>query len=399
MDMSHKYQLPQAPHGKVLEAITFDTCPGSNLKLKCIGVVSGPVDAAGVSECSWWKISCTNLPDRMIRLWRGNHSLCNLVRRYAFLDDTGCVHHKRCHFHYCDSISSEPLRVEHHVRDATGVPQFYQHSGVCWFASFCWVAFGNEKVKKFLLRHHPDHLRIDADRSLFNRTSAEEYRKKLWYEFAVGDDVDDNPLNDGKNGAGEFTTMCAKFKVPMIRLQEERGYMQPLNERVTDQRGGRVTLQRPKPHTDHVLMLRFTDGDHSRRFPLHRRITYAKHRYRLFGLFMGQRKCGHQCGVVCCGDDWRNWGMTDADAHKDGIGPCFSHFTDDMKADWWNKWEKIVNITKYGAGNHEFCPLTPWNVPDNKYDPFRGAQSSKRPRTYGSNSIDALYFYDSSSNV
>ena len=81
--------------------------------------------------------------------------------------------------------------------------------------------------------------------------------------------------------------------------------------------------------------------------------------------------------------------MTDADAHKDGIGPCFFHFTDGMKKDWWEKWKYIVSVTKFGGNYSEFCPLSPWNVSDDTYDCYKGT----RP---GSNSLDMLYFYDAS---
>ena len=84
--------------------------------------------------------------------------------------------------------------------------------------------------------------------------------------------------------------------------------------------------------------------------------------------------------------------MTDADAHKDGIGPCFCHFSDDMKDTWWQKWKYIVNVTKFGSNHGEFCPLSPWNVSDSAYDRYKGAKGKERP---GSNSIDALYIHDS----
>ena len=320
------------------------------------------------------------------------------MKRYGFLDDAGCVNHRRCRLRYADAISDSPLQVGHDVRDCIGVPQFYRDSGVCWFASFCWVAFGNERVKRFLIGHHPEEMKISADRCLFSRTQAEEYRKQLWYKHAVGDDVDDHPLNDGKNGAGEFTIMCAKFKVPLVRLKEERGVMTPILSPVVDQRGNRLGLTLPRDHSSpHILMLRFIDGDHSSRFPLHRRVTYRGKRYRLFGIFLGQRKCGHQCGMVCSGEDWKNWGVTDADAHKDGIGPCFCHFTDDMKTTWWDKWRHLVTVTKYGQGGNEFCPLTPWNVRDDEYDKYKGT-AEKRAFGRGSLSLDALYFYDGHKN-
>ena len=77
--------------------------------------------------------------------------------------------------------------------------------------------------------------------------------------------------------------------------------------------------------------------------------------------------------------------MTDADAHKDGIGPCFCEFSHDMSAEWWSKWRDLVNVTKYGQGYSEFCPLSPWNLRDDEYDKYKGTHGA------GSCSIDALY--------
>lgn len=402
MDILKASSLPPvSAEGLVLRHITFDTCPGTSLRLSCARVnnrATSRPDGSGVHFDSWWIIYCHNLPNRYYRLRRGSHSLFHLVKRYGFLDDNGCVNHRRCRLTYGDDIREIPLEVEHELRDCVGVPQFYKDSGVCWFASFCWIAFGNESVKRFLIRHHPEEMRISADRCLMSPTAAEEYRKQLWYKFSVGDDVDDHPLNDGKNGAGEFTTMCAKFKIPLIRLKEERGMMVPIVSKVVDQRGASLQATLPHGSQPHILMLRFTDGDHSSKFPVHRRITYGKRRYRLFGIFLGQRKCGHQCGMVCSGSDWKNWGVTDADAHKDGISPCFCHFTNDMKDSWWEKWRLLVTVTKYGIGGNEFCPLTPWNVRDDEYDKYKGA-GKRSSFGRGSLSIDTLYFYDGDSPV
>ena len=81
--------------------------------------------------------------------------------------------------------------------------------------------------------------------------------------------------------------------------------------------------------------------------------------------------------------------MTDADAHKDGIGPCYYEFDQGMSGQWWAKWKHIVTITKFGRNGSEFCPLSPWNVSDGEYDKFKGS----RPAAPGSNSVDALFFH------
>lgn len=398
VDMSTAPCLPDAPApAQVLERITFETCPGSPLSIVCVRNVSTAVDPKGVYEDSWWTIACVGLPSRFLRLRRGSASLYRLVTRYAFLDSGGCVNHKICRLHYAGTVHPQRLGVDHDLRDATGVPQFYPQSGVCWFASFCWVAFGNAQVRRFMIDHHPEGLKQYARRCLFSRDAAEAYRKRLWYDYAVGDDVDDHPLNDGKNGGAEFVTMCAKFDIPIVRLREEDGMMVPLCSRLRDQKKMSCSARKPRPGEPHLLMLRFIDGDHSNKFPLHRRIHYASLKYRLFGIFQGHRKCEHQCALVCCGESWTQWGMTDADAHKEDIGPCFFEFTPEMSDQWWEKWKNVVNLTKFGSNASEFCPMSPWNVTDTTYDKYKGARlrgTRERAKPPGTLSLDVLYFCD-----
>ena len=66
----------------------------------------------------------------------------------------------------------------------------------------------------------------------------------------VGDDVDDRPENDGRNGFSEFSVLCAKLGVPMVRYREHAGRLEPLTVELTDRRGKRVRLKPPKSLDD-----------------------------------------------------------------------------------------------------------------------------------------------------
>ena len=145
------------------------------------------------------------------------------------------------------------------------------------------------------------------------------------------------------------------------------------------------------PAEPHLLVLRYQDGNHHTRFPIRRRVCHGGVRYRLYGLYQGQRKCGHQIGASSPTGSWRDWGLGDADLHKDGIGPIFVHFEGDRwRGDaWWEAWRELVHVTKFGAGNREFCNLNWHNLPDNRYDAFRGSKAS------GENSIDVCYASES----
>ena len=59
----------------------------------------------------------------------------------------------------------------------------------------------------------PADLRAHVDGCLHSREAAEALRKKLWYEYAVGDDVDDAPERDGRNGFTEFSVTVVNLVV------------------------------------------------------------------------------------------------------------------------------------------------------------------------------------------
>lgn len=390
--------LPPSPKAMRIMYVTFRTCPGSSLRIHVVHDETSTRDATGVCSDSWWSIECTDLPARTFRLMRGAHSLVELLKRYGFQDGEGCVHHRDAVIHYGDDVCVhqrgrlEEL-VPHHMLDCCGVPQFYRNSGVCWFASLCWSGFANQDVLTFLTRFMPDDESTLCRRALRNQADAEKLRKCLWYKYRVGDNVEDPPEMDGKNGCNEFICWCAQLGVPLIQMEEHRGMLHHVNEDVDDQGGQRHKLTKVNCNEPHLLVLRFQDGKHSDKVPLHRRIKLWNHRYRLVGLYMGQRKCGHQIGMSCSSKHWRDWSLGDADLHKDGIGPIHIHFSDNWKHDWWKAWRVLVHVTKYGVGQREFCPINPHNVANNSLD---SGTLDHRTSAPGTCSVDALYFFDGS---
>ena len=215
--------LPRAPHGTRLRRVRYKTCPGSDVcvELRRVngGGVSGRatgVDAFGVPKDAWWAVTCSKLPDRTMRLYDGAHSLSELLKRYGFLDGEGCVNHKEAVAEFVhlaedkDLPALQPIRVPKHLEDARGVPQFHPNSGVCWFGTLCWTSFANPKVRALVTKHMPPELARLAEQSLFSRDAAKAFRHKLWYDYAVGDDVEQDPSLDGRNG---FTEFCFFRKV------------------------------------------------------------------------------------------------------------------------------------------------------------------------------------------
>lgn len=391
-----------------VDRIAYVTCPGTDLSVvQMKRNDSSDMDSCGVFTDSWWCIRCTGLPTRFFRLFRGEKSLWQLLSRYAFLDATECVNHKTFDVFYVDDPESEWVNKEIHVpydvRDYIGVPQFHVNSGVCWYAAFCWVAFGCSPVREVVTSKLSEGMTRDALLALLQPEAAKRLRSRLWYDFSLGDDVEGRPEDDGQNGGSEFALLCAKSKLSLACLCEENGRFGVCDEPIFDHGGKRCDAKCGRNDHPTFVMLRFVDGDHSEKFQFRRRIVYNGNVYKLFAFFLGQLKCGHQIGMVSPTGNWRDWGVVDADAHKHGIGPMFFRIEDSSHAEWWRKIHLMINVTKYGDGLSEFCPLSPWNKRDNFFDSYRSSTSASkhlRPRKFrlarhpdgvGHCSVDAVY--------
>ena len=375
-----------------MSTVQYETCPGTSFRIRLHSIVdSNRVDEFGMSENSWWTLECSGMPKRAIRLYMGSRSMSELLRRYGFQDSSGCVNHKRARLTYTPynecTTQSPPSWIPSHVVNCTGVPQFYPRSGVCWFAAMCATSFMNPDVKRILKSHVSDEdLKRSFDNCNFDRGIAEHLRKRLWYEYAVGDNVENPPEMDGRNGFAEFGVMCAQFGVPMRRYRERDGHLTRMDNRVVDQRHRTHHIRQPRNGEMHILALRFQDGDHTNRFPVQRRVRIGKQHYRLCGFYAGHQKCGHQKGVTSPTGSWRDWVIMDADLHKDGMSPIFVRFEGPQWLEkWWDAWRDLMHVTKFGAGTSEFCDFSPWNRHDESMNKFRGATSN------GTLSLDVIY--------
>jgi len=190
---------------------------------------------------------------------------------------------------------------------------------------------------------------------------------------------------DGRNGFSEFTTLCAKLNVPLVRYSMEDDELLPMNTYIKDRKGRSCTVKLPKGEEPHFLTLRYIDGDHHRKYPILRRIVVKNRRYKFLGVTSGSRKCGHQIGWVVL-DGWRHVMAGDADLHKDGIGPLFVCFDGSRwKEKWWDGCREMLHVAKFGPGRLEFCNLSPHNERDDLLDCYRGTQ------TPGKTSLDVTY--------
>ena len=391
---------------KPVDRICYVTCPGSNLRIvQMKRNDAAEMDSCGVFLDSWWCIQAGDLPTRYFRIFRGGSSLWQLLSRYAFLDANECVNHKTFDVTYLEAPASEfvnkEIQVPHDVRDYIGVPQFHVNSGVCWYAAFCWVAFGCSPVREVVTSRLSEGMTRDALMALMQPDAAKRLRSRLWHDFSLGDDVNGRPEDDGQNGGSEFALLCSKSELSLACLCEDGGKFRVCDEPIFDHGGKRCSATCKRGDHPTFVMLRFVDGDHSGRFGFRRRIVYNTKVYKLFAFFMGQLKCGHQIGMVSPTGNWRDWGVVDADAHKHGIGPMFFRVDEASHCDWWKKIHLMINVTKYGENLAEFCPLSPWNTRDDVFDSYRSASSPTRRRYrlgrndshdgVGHCSVDAVY--------
>lgn len=398
--------LPSCPIGLRLLKITFSTCPGQSLEVRVVKDVDGEVDSQyGVPRDSWWSIDTPNLPTRVVRLFWGAHSLQEFIKRYGFLDASGCIHHRDATAWFTNAqVELEPFDLEQcvpkHLMNATGVPQFMPNSGVCWYAALCCVFFGPKDVRDWVTSFMPPRMKHLCEQSLFDREAALALRRMWWYDYQIGDDVDLPPEMDGRNGFSEWSVLCAKLQIPLLRYSFESGHLRPMNMHLRDRKGKSVTAKLPncsnKHFQKHFLALRYIDGDHHERHPILRRVVMNNIRYIFVGCASGNRKCGHQIGW-CATDSWRRVMAGDADLHKDGIGPLFICFGGKRwREEWWKGCREMLHVAKFGAGRREFCNLSPHNEKDKLLDAYRGEMKTtdEKKGEPGKNCLDLIYISD-----
>lgn len=382
--------FPHAPKGMRLRSIRFQTCP-AELDMSIIRDVDGTLDSMGIPADFWVRIITKNVPDRTLRMFRGSHSLHQICRRYGFLDSSGCMHHKDAIATYASAkepLEKTSLRVPPEMQSLTGVPQMSWDSGVCWFAAVCWNSFLNKEVSRMICRRLPFSIQESCSRCLACKEDARAVRNFLWHEYHVGDDVTQDPKLDGRNGFREFMTLCAKIKVPIIlyyRTSNQR--MELMKPFVTDRRGKTIRLSSVDVSQPHLLALRYSD-DHTPP-SIFRRLELGGRRYKLVGMYMGSKACGHQIGSSCYDGNWRSWSITDADLHKDGVGPIFVDFLGPQWVSGWkDAWKDLVPVTKYGVGGSKACSLSPRNVDNRELTKFAPNTVSGK-----ATAVDLLYLF------
>ena len=148
-----------------------------------------------------------------MRLTRGRHSLKQLIRDFGFLDANECVNYKTG-FLLLGKPPTSPLTnttAAQHLFSVPGVPQRSSRSGICWYAATVFTLLFTPQMRKLVISRLEPSLAKLADRVLYDQEVAEAFRRGLYARYGFGDDPDQTPELDGKNGFNEMTFTLAQL--------------------------------------------------------------------------------------------------------------------------------------------------------------------------------------------
>jgi len=359
----------------IVYSAKFETCKENKLTLKIVKVIENSVEN-GIVKNAWWIIITPNLPDRFVNLYSGLKSLERLLKNYGFSDTTGCVHYKKGKLYTVEKVSDIEectLNVPKSCQNILGIPQRVYNSGICWYAATCFAFFYCDQMRNFLTSKMKDTKLVDyCNQCLKSSEISERLREKLWYDYAFGDKIGQNPEWDGQNGLSQFCIIASKLDIPVLRFFVSNEKIVKLKDPVYDQKRNLCKIRDKLQHVNekHILVIRFYKGDHHTKFKPMRRFYYCGRKYKLCSMLLGSMHCGHQIGASCYNLKWDRWAVSDSDASMFGIGPVHFHTnTTDckQKEKWWSHWRHMIPLTIFGS-QKSFCDLSPHNRPTGEFE-------------------------------
>lgn len=368
-NFDYNSNFPKIEDGIICSA-EFETCKDNKLFLRMAKAISNKVND-GFIEKSWWVIITPNLPDRFVKLNKGKKSLERLLQNYGFSDKSGCVHYKKGKIYTVKCIKDiKPYHVDvpQQVLSINGIPQRLENSGICWYAATCFAFFFCKQLRELITVKMKDAtLRSYCNECLRDTNISELLRRKLWYEYSFGDDVNQNPELDGQNGLTQFSILASKFDIPMKRFFVTDSSIVKLSEPVKDQKENICNIRDQLNYEGepHILVIRFYRGNNHTTYKPMRRFFHNGIKYKLASMLLGSMHCGHQIGASSYDLSWKRWAVSDSDASMFGIGPihfCAKEEKCKQKDEWWSYWRHMVPLTVFG-NQKQFCDLSPHNRP------------------------------------
>ena len=222
----------------------------------------------------------------------------------------------------------------------------------------CFAAFYCPIMRQVLKKYSKDFkLNEYMDKCLHSPDIAEKLRHHLFYEYHIGDDPKQNPEKDGQNGLTEFTVLCAKLNIPIVRLFAPN--LSEFKVNITDKNKNEIPARVPVPNEPAMLFVRCFRT----RWRPKLRLKYNNRVYKLISVMIGSEHCGHQIAASTCEGKICRWACADADARKHGIGPvCWKvprksgeNLKEYIKR-WWDAWSKMIPVTLFNSDS--FCDFS-----------------------------------------
>lgn len=323
---------------------------------------------------SVWKLSVPGVPTCFVRLNGGRKSLRSLLEKYSFVDEDGCaysaepeaqtvrnvVHNARKVGEFVDPNAvrralagsqrrtrwrtAQRAAVLRYVPDATeemggchfektGIAQLSERSGICWYSSLWFSLLSAPALYEHIAQHvrrrrgecpHCAYLCDHMPKILHSHAESEAVRRYLYEKLAIGDDPDQNPEEDGQNGASMGTLVFGGIRLPVTTVIAP--WMKRADDIVLQDSHGRDATMPPAPqHGERALLLVRT---YRTRWKAPERLEWGdgarkKKRYTLMSALIGSEFCGHQISIARSCEDG-TWAVSDSDGIRLGILPiCF----------------------------------------------------------------------------
>ena len=390
-DFQNSSSFPKINDGIVFAA-KFATCKDNKLFLRIVKINDKKIEH-GFVKSAWWIIQTPNLPNRYVKLYDGKRSVERLLQNYGFSDVSGCVHYNKGKVYTVESLSEIKecdVNVPKDCMNIVGIPQRLENSGICWYAATCFAFFFCNQLRNLITSKMNDKELISyCNKCLYSPEISEKLRRKLWYEYAFGDEIGQPPELDGQNGLSQFCILASKFDIPMIRFFVNNGKITRLTDPVYDQKKNFCSVRDKLNYKEepHLLVIRFYRGDNHTKFKPMRRFVHGGVKYKLASMLLGSMHCGHQIGASSYNLMWKRWAISDSDASMFGMGPV--HFCTDtpnsnLKNEWWSYWRHMIPLTIFGSQKN-FCDLSPHNRPTGEL------QNKPKVSDVGELNLDLIY--------
>jgi hypothetical protein len=355
-----------APEDRVLVRVEIDGCAAAD---KCVLQMMHPLSTSVKDGCvvdAVWRLTTPGIVPRYARLTKGRDAVRSLLKKYSFLDASGCPYSSAPEEHAISNLEYNARKTGQHVdlaavRAAVGPPrrrvrwlsadrqkvlaqlpkqkvgqcnfkhkgiaQLSAESGICWYSAMFFSLLHPPEMRTHIQRHvdaraakcaHCAFLRDRLANVLQSQSVSEDVRRYMYDAIDIGDKPGQSPELDGQNGASMATLLCGALCIPMRIVVAP--WMKEADLPLKNARGNLAQLPPPPENGERsILLVRTYRSDW--RAP--ERLRHAGRAYHLVSALVGSEYCGHQVALSRSCES-RTWCLSDSDAIRLGILPlCF----------------------------------------------------------------------------